>query len=153
MAIKNQTYYYNYSVEQLQEIADRSTTFTDFMRKIGYISTGGKSSQALRQYCKDNGIKIPDLIKRRNVDNEDIFKQNSKVAQTVLRRRYTKLYPPQRCAICGQGLIWNGERLTLILDHIDGNNRNNRLENLRWVCPNCDIQLPTSRGKNIGKQK
>ena len=35
MAIKNQTYYYNYSVEQLQEIADMSTTFTDFMRKQG----------------------------------------------------------------------------------------------------------------------
>ena len=40
--------------------------------------------------------------------------------------------------------IWQGKPLTLILDHINGKNNDDRLENLRWVCPNCNRQLPTT---------
>ena len=37
----------------------------------------------------------------------------------------------------------------MILDHINGYNHDNRLENLRWVCPNCNYQLDTTNGKNV----
>jgi ribosomal protein L40E len=53
------------------------------------------------------------------------------------------------CAICGQAPYWNGMELHLRLDHIDGDNHNHQLHNLRWVCPNCDSQLPTFAGRNI----
>ena len=43
--------------------------------------------------------------------------------------------------------------LTLILDHINGHNHDNRLENLRWVCPNCNQQLDTTNGRNVKKLK
>ena len=36
----------------------------------------------------------------------------------------------------------------MILDHINGDNKDDRLENLRWVCPNCNYQLDTTNGKN-----
>jgi hypothetical protein len=47
-------------------------------------------------------------------------------------------------------MVWNGAELRFVLDHVDGNANNNSRENLRLVCPNCDMQLPTSRGKNRG---
>ncbi|QGF20312.1 HNH endonuclease [Gordonia phage Sixama] len=55
---------------------------------------------------------------------------------------------PYVCAICGIGPIWNGKPMPLILDHINGVNNDNRLENLRFTCSNCGTQLPTYCSKN-----
>lgn len=52
------------------------------------------------------------------------------------------------CAICGMIPEWNGKPLTFILDHIDGDATNNRRENLRCICPNCDSQLDTFKSRN-----
>lgn len=66
-----------------------------------------------------------------------------------MRRWYLKQeYTPYICSICGQEPFWNGQPLSLTLDHINGNNKDDRIENLRWVCPNCDRQLPTFGSKN-----
>lgn len=43
-----------------------------------------------------------------------------------------------------------GSELRLVLDHVDGDSTNNRRENLRLVCPNCDSQLPTFKARNRG---
>jgi len=49
---------------------------------------------------------------------------------------------------------WNNKPISLELDHINGINNDNRLENLRIICPNCHAQTPTYRGrKNVIKQK
>ena len=52
------------------------------------------------------------------------------------------------CAICGMKPVWNGKELVFILDHIDGHASNNKRENLRCICPNCDSQLDTYKSKN-----
>lgn len=51
------------------------------------------------------------------------------------------------CEICFQKNIWNGLELVLQLDHIDGGNKNNELDNLRIICPNCHTQTETFSGK------
>ena len=52
-----------------------------------------------------------------------------------------------RCSICGID-EWQGKKISLQLDHIDGNSHNHRLDNLRLVCPNCHSQTDTYCGKN-----
>ncbi len=53
-----------------------------------------------------------------------------------------------RCAVCNRLPKWRGRSLVLRLDHINGDHYDNRLKNLRLVCPNCDSQLPTFCGRN-----
>ena len=71
------------------------------------------------------------------------------------QRHYVRMYLYEAqdglCAICGNPSSWHGQPLLFVLDHIDGDSSNNRRENLRLVCPNCDSQLPTFKSRNKGK--
>lgn len=53
-----------------------------------------------------------------------------------------------KCAICGMNTEWNNKPIVFILDHIDGYASNNKRNNLRCICPNCDSQLDTYKSKN-----
>ena len=83
--------------------------------------------------------------------DEVVFCEDSNVARhavkaNILRRNLIEY----RCSCCGIGPEWQGKPMPLILDHINGVNNDNRLENLRFVCSNCDSQLPTYKSKNKG---
>jgi 5-methylcytosine-specific restriction endonuclease McrA len=56
------------------------------------------------------------------------------------------------CSCCS-GTEWLGKPMPLELDHINGDNANNSLDNLRLLCPNCHAQTPTYRGKNQDRAK
>ncbi|MGW5369429.1 HNH endonuclease signature motif containing protein [Streptomyces sp. NPDC004009] len=55
----------------------------------------------------------------------------------------------ERCSLCGVGAVWLGEPLPLEVDHVDGNWRDNRLRNLRFLCPNCHSTTDTYRGRGV----
>jgi 5-methylcytosine-specific restriction endonuclease McrA len=55
----------------------------------------------------------------------------------------------RRCEMCLRD-HWNGKPIPIELDHLNGRRDDNRLQNLRILCPNCHAQTPTYRGRNIG---
>lgn len=81
-------------------------------------------------------------------------------SQSTVRRAYEKWRASNGmvsccdnldCVLHGAYQIWNSKPISMILDHIDGNRKNNRPDNLRFLCPNCDSQLATRGGKNKGR--
>src|SRR6266446_5101902 len=57
----------------------------------------------------------------------------------------------RECQYYTKSLAWNAQSLPLILDHVNGNPKDNTPDNLRLLCPNCDSQLPTRGGRNKGR--
>ena len=148
-------YFEKYNQEEIQQIVQISTSFKDFARKIGYTNNpSGATIKSLKEKLQSydtSHFQKQDQIER-NVEN--IFTENSTASQNTLRRWFLKEeYQPYICSICGQLPIWNNKELTLILDHINECNNDNRLENLRWVCPNCNQQLETTGSRNPIRKK
>lgn len=140
------------SNEEFIEIVNTSNSMTEVCTRIGYSKSGDIFKRIQKRIDELNlstthfGTLSKSPIKR---SVENIFIENSTADQKTLRRWYFNgNYTPYICSICGQLPEWNDKPLTLILDHINGCNKDDRLENLRWVCPNCNQQLPTTNRRN-----
>lgn len=91
---------------------------------------------------------------RPRVSDIDAFIENSSVARHVIKKRIIRdALIEYNCNCCGIMPLWNGTTLSLQLDHINGVNNDHRLENLRFLCPNCHTQQETYAAKNIVKKK
>lgn len=142
----------NFTEQELREIVENSFSMNEVIDKLGYATHSGGSHNTVKKRIELYNIDISHFgsIKGIKRTEENVFIENSTASQATLRRWYKKgEYTPYICSICGQEPIWQGKDLTLILDHINGSNHDDRLENLRWVCPNCNQQLDTTNGKNL----
>jgi Zn finger protein HypA/HybF involved in hydrogenase expression len=84
---------------------------------------------------------------------ENVLTENSTYARHHVKRRILeKSLVEYKCQCCGIGPEWQGKPMPLILDHINGINNDNRVENLRFVCSNCDSQLDTYKSRNRKKK-
>ena len=149
---------YKLSDEQFVELLKKSSTISEVLFKLGYTVKGNSwgYSQVKRRmddlnldYSIFKGKSaVIKITKLNNVRKEDILKENCKHQRTVLRRYVIKNnLIPYKCAICGC-TEWQGKTLSLELDHINGINNDNRLENLRFLCPNCHSQTSTYGSRN-----
>ena len=74
--------------------------------------------------------------------DDEILCENSKAGRVAVRIRMQEQVEYE-CVKCENPGEWMNEALTLHLDHINGVNDDHRIENLRWLCPNCHQQTPT----------
>lgn len=143
----------NYSLTDLEIIIKNSKSFSEVANKLGYTNLSGNLPtlrKRIEEYNIDTSHFSGRVVIQTKRNEENVFIENSTASQATLRRWYKKgEYTEYKCSICGQLPIWQEKKLTLILDHIDGNNHNNKLENLRWVCPNCNQQLDTTGFKQM----
>lgn len=109
------------------------------MKKLNLSGADFLGKEALSNYQKEC----------QSVKEEEILSKNCKHSRCVLRR-YVIAHNllPYKCAICGID-SWRGNQISLEIDHINGINNDNRLKNLRFLCPNCHSQTITYGSKNI----
>ena len=146
-------YFENYTKEEIENIVKISCSYKDFARRIGYSnSPSGDTIKSLKIKLANydtSHFENNNNLTRIERTPENTFIENSTASQHTLRRLYLKgEYTPYQCSICEQPPEWQGKPLTLILDHSNGINNDDRLENLRWVCPNCNQQLETTGSRN-----
>lgn len=148
---------YKLSDEQFVELIKKSSNISEVLFKLGYTTKGNSwgYSQVKRRmtdlnlsYSDFKGKSVVATNKLERLQESDILKLNCKHNRTVLRRYViNNNLIPYKCAICGC-VEWQGKTLSLELDHINGINNDNRLENLRFLCPNCHSQTSTYGSRN-----
>lgn len=149
-----------YTEQQAREAIAASKSYTEALRRLGRCAAGG-SHAVLKKWVAIWDIPVdhfdPWAANRLALQRargkpkplEELLVAGRHVQRSMLKRRlYASGLKERRCELCGQGEEWRGERMSLILDHVNGVSDDNRLENLRIVCPNCNATLETHCGRN-----
>jgi len=167
-----------YTDKQIIDVIDSSNSLSEAYRKLTGLPKMQKVGGGAIAHFKSRAIKanadIINLRKRHFEENKTLLesvRKNKKITKKsfikyflvysgkfiITNKLKKKLFEfglkKEQCEKCGQKNIWNNQPLTLQLDHINGDKEDNRLENLRILCPNCHSQTKTYAGKKnkIGK--
>lgn len=145
-------------VDRLEEqkfiqIVSDSKSINEVAAKIGYLSRT-KPSILIKRRVEKLELDISHFEEnQREKPIEEQLVKNKKYTGTYLKKKLIqKGILEDLCTECGIGPIWDDEPIVLQLDHINGIHTDNRLENLRILCPNCHSQTTTYTGKNKSKK-
>jgi hypothetical protein len=139
-----------------------SSCWADALRFLGY-PVKGANYRTLQKWAKRWGIGTehfdPNIGRRRAAGKlqrplREVLVEHSTYSRCDLERRLlaSGLLEPC-CELCGQREQWHGRRMSLVLDHINGVSDDNRFDNLRLICPNCDATLDTHCGRNLPSER
>lgn len=148
--------------DDLRELLPRARSLAQVLRQLGLDPDNGSDYRRLRRHIAALGLSTDHLAgqawargrspRRDRRPLEEILVRESpfRGGSAKLRRRLVEEgLLSWRCARCGV-TTWNGQPAPLQLDHVNGDPRDNRRENLRLLCPNCHAQTPTYCGRNMG---
>ena len=144
--------------EEYEVAVSNSSSIASVCRRLGVKPTGGNYRiihKAIEEYNLDTshftgqgwnvGLKFKP---KRATEIKDILKKGSYYQSYKLKRRLLKEnLKEKRCECCGLSQ-WQGKEIPLELHHVNGDNRDNRIENLQLLCPNCHALTDNYRGLN-----
>jgi hypothetical protein len=143
-----------YSDELLAAAAKRAISYAGVLRELGVPVTGGQHAHLARR-IRAAGIDTSHFLGQahnrgttrpgRTPDEVLVIRPPSagREKTSALRRALLQLGVALECAECTIGPCWRGEPLVLVIDHVNGDYRDNRRDNLRFLCPNCHSQTAT----------
>lgn len=141
------------SEREFREAVQSSTSRSEVLRKLDQ-RVSSSAIRSVNRRISDLSLSIdhfnnPEPSRPREL-SEYLKDKGPPIGSSVLRIRLLRENRlPNKCSICALPSEWMGARLTLELDHINGNHRDNRIENLRLLCPNCHSQQPTSGRSHV----
>jgi hypothetical protein len=150
---------YQFTKELLMSVVDDSLSIADVCRKINIRPCGG-NYKTLKKKFNDFSIDTSHFTGqawnvgnnfrpfKRVIDINEILVEDSTYTNnfSLKKRLFNEGIFERKCQICDIS-EWMGKPVPTELDHINGNNTDNRIENLRILCPNCHAQTDNFRGK------
>lgn len=141
---------------KIKEIVKSSKTINEVLTKLNK-SNSGNAYQWFCKFRRKNSIDTSHFLsmseiiklaykegKLKKISDESMFTVNSTVARSAVKNRIiSKNLIEYKCNYCNNIGIWNDTKISLILDHINGIRNDHRLNNLRFLCPNCNATLET----------
>lgn len=146
----------SYTEHEARTAIAASKSWAESLRRLGLCPTGG-AWRILKKYAEiwqistehfdPDATRLGNLRNRQRPLSEVLVAGSTYPRKNVKRRLLAEGLKEARCELCGQGEIWKGRPMAMILDHINGVRDDHRLENLRMVCPNCAATLDTHCGR------
>lgn len=149
--------YKKYTEEKVKEAVKNSISWRSVAFYLGLNGNAGSNSKTLKKisdrcgfdysHFKGKGWHLGDEAINA-IPLKDLLKKGTRCKSLYLKNKLLKIGLLKNiCSKCGQLPLWNNEPLVLELDHIDGDNTNNELSNLRILCPHCHSQTSAFRGR------
>jgi 5-methylcytosine-specific restriction endonuclease McrA len=149
--------------QDLREAVRISKSLRQVLAHLGLVEAGGNYDQ-IKKYVREYSLDISHFLGRgwnRGMSgrylpqtplNELLVAGGTFQSYKLKKRLFMEGIKSPKCELCGWAEVSADGRLPLELDHINGNRHDNRLENLRILCPNCHSLQPTHRGRNIKRR-
>lgn len=153
---------YDWSKDQIQKAIEISDNYTEVLRNLN-IPISGRNSDTLKRKIKEFNLDISHFTFNKQYKKGEEHSRFKNVSEFLKENTVIKPYrlklkllhaglKENKCECCGIS-EWHGKIINCQLHHINGDESDNRLENLMMLCPNCHSQTDNYCGSANEKEK